>query len=404
MIDPVKKASISLQTKSTDNIFKALNGTQLDKYLDRDTCDALFAHSTLDGLVRDRALEASWRDVFLLLARQMGSVANDLLLALERSASAKIETPSLKKLLIWIAKIERQEASQCEQPGSRAQLWCLALDCAIDCLSCADARTDDLAQVRDYVFLRALALAKASDLAGNLANTRAHNPIFACDKQEFFKTVSANDLTSNLALASQLARDLANRQNAACTDLARTSLARDRDLATALDLAAALDPTGVDVVYFQSDSSARRFLAQVKRLRRRTPSSRSSRRTWIAYEFDLRELFNTTFDRTQGILGIAATDANTLADYFSLVQLIVDCKNVATGVEQQRWEKLSGRLLALPAAEKKREVARTASPHAGLQPTPKRPDSARRTLGLRLPFFNLGKTNSQAPGGENQAS
>jgi len=251
------------------------------------------------GLVQQHITDNRWREIFLLLPGLMSGRlgADSLLLAMRERADSYLDAPRLKALVKWAEKAIDQSEEKLKPAAKRSVAIFLALALA---LARARARA------------RALALARDLDLAIDLAR----------------------DLDRALARARAL-------------DLARgRALARDLDLV--LDLVRALDLARVKIFH---TVNFRELVRSLEKLRNNKPNEKAS------YE-EKKKFIESIYDLWFSALGIepetaslSPEEAQSLADYLYICELMIRCREGATKVSPDVWQSIESSILTVPSSD-----------------------------------------------------
>ena len=103
------------------------------------------------------------------------------------------------------------------------------------------------------------------------------------------------------------------------------------------------------VVFLKDSFNPEKFATHLEALEAQIPGSDASEEDWNAYIQELDGLLREEIlDRNRGILAITQKEADSLADYFYLNKLLLDCKDAAIRVSKGAWEEIEERLLTPP--------------------------------------------------------
>ena len=274
----------------------------LQEYL---TAYPLVREGRVEHAIADHVLDDRWREVFLLMAGLPLAQAEKLCLSLEKAALEQIANSSkVKHLIQWADSITD---TQHKSLSNRAAAIFIAR---------IRAKSIDGSQVRTITqaITIALIIARASALA-------------------FDALVLASDLNSAL-------------------DSARTIkiIPSSLKFALALKFARSFDRYSlrsfIEMQVFSTENLSQ-LPAQLLRLKQSCPDKAAPAQDWRQWADELEAVWLDSFNLTQDMVTLSKEEAEALANYLYIIELIVRCKDAAVLFKKKDWEALESRLLTL---------------------------------------------------------
>ncbi len=243
------------------------------------------------GLVQQHITDSRWREIFLLLPGLMSgrSGADSLLLAMKEQADDYINTPRLKALVQWAETAIDESEEKLKPAAKRAVAIFLILD---------------LALVRDLV----------RDLARDLAR----------------------DLNLDLDLDLDRALDFDR------------DLALDADLDLDLDLARARSFSRTSV-FFNVDFDG--LVRSLEKLQNNKLNEKASRENKEKFVESIYEIWFSALGIEPETASLSPEEAQSLADYLYICELMICCKEGATRVSPDVWQSIESSILTVPSSD-----------------------------------------------------
>ncbi len=238
----------------------------------------------IEQLVKKHLTDSRWREVFLVLAELK---ANDLLLIIEQQIQTYVTPPKLQNLITWAGQITDTSQSDIKPVGKRA----IALTNAL-----------------------ALALANANALA------------------EAYGLALALDNASAFAEAYALALVLANANVLA--------LANANALEKFIDYAQAIEKLAV---YESIDLN--NLVNKLTKLQEQIPDENQPTEIHRDFTDKIVQTVIEAFHLTTEMIDLSEQEIAALDNYFYANKFMIDCKEAASEVSQETWDKIEARML-----------------------------------------------------------
>ena len=116
--------------------------------------------------------------------------------------------------------------------------------------------------------------------------------------------------------------------------------------ARASDIARAIDIAELQTIFGTSQLS--QLPQELGRMTDRIPDRDAASEAWRQWADELEAVWLNAFDLTKEMIALSEADAEVLADYLYLTELIIRCKDSAVRVSKTEWEAIEARLLTLP--------------------------------------------------------
>ena len=298
----------------------------LQEYL---TAQYIVDNNEWQALVQQHVTDNRWREIFLLLPGLMlgRTGADNLLRNMKERADMYLNTPKLEALVTWAEGATNLSEDNTKPFSKMVRAIALAVDRA---LSYALDFSDSI----DFCY----------EISQNLSREFS---------QEFNMDIDLS-LSQNLAL--ELAR---NHDRDLSRDLSLSlalNLSRNNDRDLALDLARSLahslalsldsPSSGLDIF---CDVNFSKLVRSLENMNDTLSNRKLSREDKEKFTLSLYDLWWSELSLAPDTLNLTTEEAQSLADYLYVCELIIRCKEGAARVSSEVWESVESSILTVPS-------------------------------------------------------
>ena len=275
----------------------------------------IVGNGLVEATVQSHALENRWREVFLLMAGLLRGQVQTLWLALEQATFCQFKaSQKLKDLVQWADVIANTPYQSLETRAA------------------------------------ALYTARALPLTLSFARALSFELDAGCGLDSNVVLVRSSSLSFDPAIV--LAIVLVRSSDPALAHISNLFLAfrPTRDIARAI--AHALHPTRdlIEAQVFSAENLSE-FPETLVQLQATCPDEDAYPQDWDQWANELEAAWLDAFDLTKEAVTLSAGEAEALASYLYITELIVRCKESAVRVSKKEWQALESRLLTLKGYE-----------------------------------------------------
>ena len=288
-------------------------------------------------LVQQHVTDNRWREIFLLLPGLMSgrSGADSLLLAMKKHADGYINAPRLKALIKWAENSIDKREHKMKSVAKRAAAVFFVLTHTRD-LSLARDLVQDRAFSRDLVRARGLVRDLARDRVFSRDLARARARARSLERARF----RAHDLGKIRDRTYAFNRDLAS-------DLAR-ALNCNFDFDRTLDLDGSC-AHNLDRTKMFCSVDFNKLVRSLENLQSNKPDEKANREEKEKFVESVYGLWFSAFGIDSETVSLSSEESQSLRDYFYICELMIRCKEGATRVSPDVWERIESSILTVPA-------------------------------------------------------